>query len=179
MTTRMGMPQFKLVAKDHPHAQNVAVLHKPYEISIARAEIPEPGDGEVRVKIKWVGVCGSDVEVYRGARKPEFLTTPTRLGHEVAGWIDQLGPNVEGLRVGDKVTCRYVWGAFAEYLVCKPFNVKVVPKDFPLEDTTNVNSTFQVNSVRCCGERGWGNRFACYFYAVALKWAMMVHVSGN
>jgi len=132
----MQMPELKLVPEDHPNAQKVAVLHKPYEISIAWAEIPEPGDGELRVKIKWVGVCGSDVEVYRGARLPEFLSTPTRLGHEVAGHIDRLGPNVHGLRVGDKVTCRYVWGAFAEYLVCKPFNVKVLPDDFPLEETS-------------------------------------------
>ncbi len=136
MTTRMNMPQFELVDDDRRDAQNVAVLHKPYEISIARAEIPEPGDGEVRVKIKWVGVCGSDVEVYRGARQPEFLSTPTRLGHEVAGWIDKLGPNVQGLRVGDRVTCRYVWGAFAEYLVCRPLNVKVVREDLPLEEVS-------------------------------------------
>lgn len=134
MTTQMQMPELKLVPQDHPNAQKVAVLHKPYDISIAWAEIPEPGDGEIRVKIKWVGVCGSDVEVYRGARKPEFLSTPTRLGHEVAGRIDKLGPNVEGLRVGDKVTCRYVWGAYAEYLVCRPLNVKVMREDFPLEE---------------------------------------------
>ncbi|HJN08093.1 MAG TPA: alcohol dehydrogenase catalytic domain-containing protein [Pirellulaceae bacterium] len=136
MTTRMDMSQLELVAPDHPDAQNVAVLSAPYEISIARAEIPEPRDGEVRVKIKWVGICGSDVEVYRGARNPEFLSTPIRLGHEVAGSIDKLGPHVEGLRVGDRVTCRYVWGAFAEYLVCKPFNVKVVPTHLPLEDAS-------------------------------------------
>lgn len=133
MTTRMDMSRLELVSTDHPNAQDVAVLHKPYEISIARAKIPEPGDGEIRVKIKWVGVCGSDLEVYRGARNPEFLSTPTRLGHEVAGWIDKLGPNVQGLQVGDQVACRYVWGAFAEYLVCKPFNVKVIPKGLPLE----------------------------------------------
>ncbi len=136
MTTQMQMSELKLVPNGHPNAQNVAVLHKPFEISIARAEIPEPGEGEVRVKIKWVGVCGSDVEVYRGARRPEFLSTPTRLGHEVAGRIDKLGPNVQGLRAGDKVTCRYVWGAFAEYLVCKPFNLHVLREDFPLDEAS-------------------------------------------
>lgn len=39
-----------------------------------------------------------------------------------------------GLRVGDRVTCRYVWGAFAEAIVCQPFNVKVLPPSFPLLD---------------------------------------------
>jgi len=46
--------------------------------------------------------------------------------------IDQVGPNVHGLHVGDKVVCRYVWGALAEYLVCRPLNVQVLPEDFPL-----------------------------------------------
>ncbi|HTZ58373.1 MAG TPA: alcohol dehydrogenase catalytic domain-containing protein [Acidobacteriaceae bacterium] len=136
MTTRMTQAALKLVDAGHPNSQRVAILDEPRRLSLAYAEIPKPGDGELRVKIKWVGVCGSDVESYRGTRRPEFVTFPARLGHEVAGVIDQLGPNVEGLRVGDQVTCRYVWGAFAEYIVCRPFNVKVVPPSFPLIDTS-------------------------------------------
>jgi threonine dehydrogenase-like Zn-dependent dehydrogenase len=136
MTTRMTQAALKLVDAGHPNSQRVAILDEPRRLSLAYAEIPEPGDGEVRVKVKWVGVCGSDVESYRGTRRPEFVTFPARLGHEVAGVIDHLGPNVEGLRVGDQVTCRYVWGAFAEYIVCRPFNVKVVPPSFPLIDTS-------------------------------------------
>ena len=136
MTTRMTQAALKLVDAGHPNSQRVAILDEPRRLSLAYAEIPKPGDGEVRVKVKWVGVCGSDVEAYRGTRRPEFVTFPARLGHEVAGVIDQLGPNVEGLRVGDQVTCRYVWGAFAEYIVCRPFNVKVVPPSFPLIDTS-------------------------------------------
>ncbi len=136
MTTRMTQAALKLVDAGHPESQRVAILDEPRRLSLAYAEIPKPGDDEVRVKVKWVGVCGSDVESYRGTRRPEFVTFPARLGHEVAGVIDQLGPNVEGLRVGDQVTCRYVWGAFAEYVVCRPFNVKVVPPSFPLIDTS-------------------------------------------
>jgi threonine dehydrogenase-like Zn-dependent dehydrogenase len=52
----------------------------------------------------------------------------------VAGKIDKVGKSVRGLKVGQKVTCRYVWGAYAEYIVCKPFNVQVVPDDFAMED---------------------------------------------
>ena len=132
----MTQAPLKLVDADHPNSQRVAVLYEPRHLSLRYAEIPEPGDGEVRIKIKWVGVCGSDIESYRGTRSPEFVSFPARLGHEVAGTVDKLGPNVEGLRVGDQVTCRYVWGAFAEYIVCRPFNVKVVPPWFPLVDTS-------------------------------------------
>jgi threonine dehydrogenase-like Zn-dependent dehydrogenase len=136
MATQMTMARLNLVEKNSPNSQMVAVLNKPYDIKMAYAEIPEPGDGEVRVKIKWVGVCGSDVEAYRGTRNPEFISTPARLGHEVAGVIDKIGANVIGLKVGDIVTCRYVWGAFAQYIVCKPFNVKVLPEGFPLLETS-------------------------------------------
>ena len=124
------------VETDHSGTQRVAVLDGPRRLSLRRAEIPEPGEGEIRIKIKWVGVCGSDVEAYRGTRRPEFLSFPARLGHEVAGTIDKLGTNVEGVSVGDQVTCRYVWGAFAEYIVCRPFNIKVLPPGFPLVDTS-------------------------------------------
>jgi threonine dehydrogenase-like Zn-dependent dehydrogenase len=136
MPTQMVVADLHLVPEGTPNAQQVAILNGPYDISIAYAAIPQAGDGEVRVKIKWVGVCGSDVETYRGQRQPEFLTTPARLGHEVAGVIDQVGAHVIGLKPGDKVTCRYVWGAYAEYIVCKPFNVKVLPPDFPLVETS-------------------------------------------
>jgi len=136
MPTHMKVADLKLVSPEQPNAQKVAVLNRPYDISIAYAAIPEAGDDEVRVKIKWVGVCGSDIETYRGQRQPEFMSTPARLGHEVAGVIDQVGRHVQGLKVGDKVTCRYVWGAFAEYIVCAPFNVKVLPEAFPLLETS-------------------------------------------
>ena len=138
MATKMVSAELEFVDASHPDAQKVAVLNEPFDIRVAYAAVPDAGDDEIRVKIKWVGICGSDLEAYRGVRKPEFMTTPARLGHEVAGVIDQVGSNVHGLSVGDRVTCRYVWGAFAEYIVCKPFNVKVVPESVPLDEISLV-----------------------------------------
>lgn len=132
----MTLAKLALVEPSHPRAQRVALLTSPGILELAHAEIPEPQHGEIRVKVKWVGVCGSDVEAFRGTRRPEFLSTPARLGHEVAGVVEKIGPHVEGLSEGDHVTCRYVWGAFAEYIVCKPFNVKVLPPNFPLVDAS-------------------------------------------
>lgn len=129
----MQMANLELVEEGTPNSQMVAVLNEPYDISIRYAKIPEPNDDEIRVRIKWVGICGSDLEAYRGNRAPEFIITPARLGHEVAGVVDKVGKNVLGIKEGDKVTCRYVWGAFAQYIVCKPFNVKVLPPDFPMK----------------------------------------------
>lgn len=133
LTTKMRLADLELVDDTDVNVQKVAVLNAPFDISLHNARIPEPGDDEVRVKIKWVGICGSDLEAYRGTRAAEFVSIPARLGHEVAGVIDKVGKNVLGLKVGNKVTCRYVWGAFAQYIICKPFNLKVLPDDFPMD----------------------------------------------
>ena len=127
MATRMNIADLELVPAGTPDSQRVAVLEEPYRITLHQARIPEPGPDEIRVKVRYVGICGSDLESYRGYRRPEFLSIPARLGHEVSGVIDKLGSAVRGLRVGQRVTCRYVWGAFAEYIVCRPFNVHTVP----------------------------------------------------
>ncbi|QGH35577.1 alcohol dehydrogenase catalytic domain-containing protein [Gracilibacillus salitolerans] len=132
MVKRMSVPPMELVESNGPGTQKCAVMKDVEDIKIKRAKIPEPKEGEIRVKIKWVGICGSDLEVFRGDREPEFISYPTRLGHEVAGVIDKVGENVTGIREGDQVALRYVWGAFAEYVCCKPFSVKVLPQDFPL-----------------------------------------------
>lgn len=132
MVRKMSVPPMELVDDKGPHTQVCAVMDGIGKVSNRRALIPEPNEGEVRVKVKWVGICGSDVEVFRGAREPEFVSYPTRLGHEVAGVIDKVGKNVTGIKQGDHVALRYVWGAFAEYVCCEPFSVKVLPKDLPL-----------------------------------------------
>lgn len=132
MPTKMAFAELNYVKEGSPNSQRVAILEKPFKMSLAYAEIPEPGDGEVRIRIKYVGICGSDLEAFRGTRKAEFISMPSRLGHEVAGTIDKIGPNVHGLHVGQKVTCRYVWGAYAQYIVCRPFNIQTMPDDFDM-----------------------------------------------
>lgn len=134
MASKMQLADLKIVPENYPDSQRIAVLNEPYKISMAHAEIPEPSEDEIRVKIEYVGICGSGVETYRGARHPEYISMPARLGHEVGGIVDKVGKNIQGIRVGDKVACRYVWGAFAEYIVCQPFNVKVLPRWFPLKE---------------------------------------------
>lgn len=104
MATHMTMAKLDLVDGPGENTQMAAVLEEPYKIRPAYAKIPEPGPDEVRVKIKYTGICGSDLEAYRGTRAPEFISIPARLGHEVGGIIDKIGENVRGLRVGDKVT---------------------------------------------------------------------------
>ena len=77
MATKMDIAALDLVDAGTPGAQRVAVLEDPYKIGMRHARIPEPGHGEIRIKMRYVGICGSDLESYRGVRSPEFLSTPS------------------------------------------------------------------------------------------------------
>lgn len=87
-------------------AENVmkaSVLTAPATLEIRDLEVPEPGPGEVRLKIAVVGVCGSDVHYYRhGAIGDQKVKYPTLLGHEPSAVIDAVGEGVE-LDVGARV----------------------------------------------------------------------------
>ncbi len=82
-----------------------AVVFENYQTfpTLKDVERPIPGPGEVLLKVAGAGACHSDVAIFQdftegapGAQKPSFV-----LGHENSGWIEELGPGVEGLNVGD------------------------------------------------------------------------------
>ena len=68
---------------------------------IVERAIPEPGAGQVRIKVKACGVCHSDVFVKEGLWPG--IQYPRVPGHEVAGIIDELGPHVTGWKMGQRV----------------------------------------------------------------------------
>jgi len=91
-----------------------AVLEKmgaatPYEkskpLAVQAVELDSPGDGEVLVKVAAAGLCHSDLSVIDGNRP---RPTPMVLGHEAAGVVQELGPGVEDLSVGDHVVMVFV-----------------------------------------------------------------------
>ncbi len=69
--------------------------------------IPEPGPGEVRVRIEACGVCGSDVFLQKGGFG-DGVSLPVVPGHEAAGVVDALGEGVEGFATGDQVALYYI-----------------------------------------------------------------------
>ncbi|MFD1526832.1 alcohol dehydrogenase catalytic domain-containing protein, partial [Halolamina salina] len=82
-----------------------AVLTDPEEFEIEERERPEPDADEVLVKIRNVGICGSDVHYYEHGRIGDFVVeNPLVLGHESAGEIVETGANVNGFEAGDRVT---------------------------------------------------------------------------
>ena len=78
------------------------VMTAPGEISFREIPVPEVGPDEVLVKIKRIGVCGSDIHVYHGTHP--YTGYPVTQGHEVSGQIVALGEYVKDLSVGQKVT---------------------------------------------------------------------------
>ena len=66
--------------------------------------VPAPGANEVLIKIKVVGICGSDMHYYQHGRIGDFIVEGDFiLGHESAGEVVEVGPKVKGLKVGDRV----------------------------------------------------------------------------
>jgi L-iditol 2-dehydrogenase len=77
-----------------------AFLNKPKQLTLKEVKMPEPSAGEVRIKLKMIGVCGSDVHLFLGHR---LLEKPTIIGHEGLGYIDKIGAGVKDRIVGERV----------------------------------------------------------------------------
>ena len=75
-------------------------------VELVEMPVPEPGPGEVLVRVKAAGICHSDAH-YRSGRSPA-RPLPVTLGHEVAGIIGGCGKDVSGLQVGDRVCLHYL-----------------------------------------------------------------------
>ncbi|MCV7301049.1 NAD(P)-dependent alcohol dehydrogenase [Mycobacterium barrassiae] len=82
-----------------------AVLVEPGRIEIEERPIPNPGPGDVLVRVSSVGVCGSDTHYYRHGRVGSFVVeAPLVLGHEAAGTIVGVGESVNPTRIGQRVS---------------------------------------------------------------------------
>jgi L-iditol 2-dehydrogenase len=76
----------------------ISLWYNNKDIRIQEADMPEPGPGEVLLKVMACGVCGSDiVEWYRLPRAPLVQ------GHEVGARVEKTGPGVQGFKTGDRV----------------------------------------------------------------------------
>lgn len=139
-----------------------AFLQAPKHIHFQDVPIPEPGVGELRIKLKQVGICGSDVHLFLGHRQ---LDKPTVIGHEGLGYIDKIGGGVSGRALGERVVvepnipcrhCRYCLsgrgnicinkrviglneaGCFAEYVVLPADFCWKVPDTISDDDAVTV-----------------------------------------
>lgn len=104
-------------------------MTRPGEIQFDEVPVPAIGDDEVLVRIRRIGICGSDLHVYHG--KHPYTSYPVVQGHEFSAEVARVGPGVKALRVGDLVTappqviCGHCPQCVAgQYHICQ--NLKVI-----------------------------------------------------
>jgi L-iditol 2-dehydrogenase len=89
---------------DIPTTMRASVLTDKQTIELQERPVPRPGPDEVLVRVRSVGVCGSDVHYYKEGRIGDFVVeAPLVLGHEVSGVIVDVGSDVPQGRVGERV----------------------------------------------------------------------------
>jgi len=77
------------------------VCKKPGQLSMEEMDLPILRPGEALVRIRRIGICGTDLHAFKGEQP--YFTYPRILGHELSGEIQEIGRNADGLRAGDPV----------------------------------------------------------------------------
>lgn len=103
---------------------------------------PVPTSGQVLIRVRAAGLNPLDVKLQRGDMDQFFpLTFPYTLGTDLAGDIEQLGPDVEGWALGDQVVARTdptAGGAFAEYALVPAELLAKAPGTLPLKEAAGI-----------------------------------------
>jgi len=130
-------------------------------LELRQVPVPQPGPGEVLIKVHKTAICGTDVHIYNwDPWAQEHIKPPMTIGHEYVGEIAALGAGVTGLKIGQRVsgeghiTCHHCrnchsgniqWckdtlsvgvdrdGAFAEYVCIPETNVILIDESLPEE----------------------------------------------
>ncbi|WP_119461818.1 MDR/zinc-dependent alcohol dehydrogenase-like family protein [Rhodospirillaceae bacterium SYSU D60014] len=104
-----------------------AVLTGPGQLRMNEVGRPEPGPGQVRVRLEGCGVCASNLTPWAGPEWMQFPTEPGALGHEGWGVVDAVGDDVQGLSVGDRVAA-LSYNSYAEYDLADADAVVALPE---------------------------------------------------
>lgn len=81
-----------------------AVFYGKHDIRLEDHPISDPKPGEVQIRVKAAGVCGTDLHIYEGAQGATECNPPVVLGHEFSGVVEKVGPGVTEVKAGDHVT---------------------------------------------------------------------------
>lgn len=131
----------------------VCVLTGKKKLEWVEREIPQPGPGELQIKLEYVGVCGSDLHFYQEGQLANWtLDGPLALGHEPGGIVSAIGEGVEGFEIGDKVSIEPAvpCGHCEEcrkglYNLCKNIKMLAIPGE-----RDGVNAEYCVHDATMC-----------------------------
>ena len=118
-------------------------VERPLALALVEQAEPEAGPGEVLVRVRRAGICGSDMHILHGSNP--FARYPRIIGHEFAGEIERVGDGVTGLAPGDRVVVDPVVSCGACYAcrvdrpnVCARLEVLGVHRDGGFRDLVPV-----------------------------------------
>lgn len=156
------MKHFKAILMGEKRMK-AAVLHKPLDMRIEDVDVPQIGRRDVLVRVRRVGICGSDVHFYLHGKIGSFIVTkPLILGHECSGEVVEVGEDVKNVKVGQRVViepgftcgvCEYCRsgrynlcpnvrfygappydGVFSEYTSAPEENIHLMPENMTYEE---------------------------------------------
>ncbi|MFA9479256.1 zinc-binding dehydrogenase [Phycisphaerales bacterium AB-hyl4] len=105
-----------------------ATVVAPGRVVMQQVSLPEPGPGQVRVRLEGCGVCASNVPVWEGRPWFTYPLEPGGLGHEGWGRVDAVGEGVREVQLGERVAF-ISEHAYAEYDVTSASSVVVLPSE--------------------------------------------------
>lgn len=138
-------------------------IHGAENMTVEELPVPQPGEGEVRVRMQYCGICGSDLHYYFQGKNGEFqVREPFTPGHEMSGVVDadpsgklapgtpvtiapatfgEPQPGIEdrpylwpgGTYLGSASTTPHTQGGMAQYRVVKDFMIRVLPEGLSTE----------------------------------------------
>ena len=100
-----------------------AIYHEPFNITTETVEKPTIKPTDILIRVRSCGICGSDLHMYKLGLFTQALCRPSEggliPGHEFSGEIAEVGSQVQGLTIGDRVVA-YAMGGMAEYALISP-----------------------------------------------------------
>jgi len=102
-----------------------SLAENPEPLTLAELPVPEPREGEIRIRIAACGICHTELDEIEGRAPPPRL--PVVLGHQVVGRVDALGSGVGGIREGDRVGVPWIFSACGRCKYCREGNENLCP----------------------------------------------------
>lgn len=116
-------------------------------VEVRPVQVPPPGPGSVQIEMRACGLCRADIDFFTGALPIEM---PALVGHEGAGVVTEVGPQVEGVQPGDKVTLAY-GRLFARHVNCPVTRVTRLPAEVErFEHWLGEPVACVINALRTC-----------------------------
>src|SRR6516162_2035822 len=116
---------------EHETMKRVVVDHcgGPEVLKVVEDDVPQPGEGEVRVRVLAAGVSFTDSQLRAGTYIPGGPKPPFTPGYELVGVVEELGPGCSRLHMGERIGALTVWGADAESVCVPEAGTVEVPED--------------------------------------------------